>query len=119
MMEWVMFAISCAFTAVGIFAFVCGVVGVGRFGFCLNRLHAAAVADTIGISCIAMSAIVYIGIDFVSLKELVVLVIMLLTSPVCSHLLADLEYSVSGKVYENCRIENRCAEDENGTDRNN
>lgn len=99
--EWIRFGISAAFTLVGVLAFACAAFGVGRFGFCLNRLHAAAVADTVGVSCIAFSAIVYLGFDFVSLKELCVLVLMMLTSPVSTHLLAQLEYSVSDSLSEN------------------
>lgn len=114
MIGWIKFGISAAFTLVGLFAFLSAAIGVGRFGFCLNRLHAAAVADTVGIFCITISAVVYIGMDFVSLKELVVLLMMLLTSPVCSHLLAELEYTVSGRLCEHCRIEN---ENENETEK--
>ncbi len=99
--EWIRFGVSAAFTLLGVLAFLSAAFGVGRFGFCLNRLHAAAIADTVGVSCIVFSAIVYIGIDFVSLKELCVLVLMTLTSPVSTHLLAQLEYAVSDSVTEN------------------
>ncbi len=99
--EWIKFGISAAFTLVGVLAFASAALGVGRFGFCLNRLHAAAVADTVGVFCVTVSAIVYMGFDFVSLKMLSVLVLMMLTSPESTHLLAQLEYSVSDIVTEN------------------
>ncbi len=101
MLDWIRFGISAVFTLVGMAAFVSAAVGVGKFGFCLNRLHAAAIADTVGAFCIAVSAIVYIGIDFVSLKIFSVLVLMMLTSPESTHLLAQLEYSVSDIVAKN------------------
>ncbi len=103
--EWICFGISAAFTLVGVLAFFSAAIGVGRFKFCLNRLHAAAVADTIGVTCVALSAIVYAGLEFVSLKELMVLLIMMLTSPVSTHLLAELEYTVSDSLDDNCRVE--------------
>lgn len=99
--EWIKFGISAVFTVVGVLAFASAALGVGRFGFCLNRLHAAAVADTVGVFCVTMSAIVYMGIDFVSLKMFSVLVLMMLTSPESTHLLAQLEYSVSDIVTDN------------------
>ncbi len=113
--EWIKFGISAALTLVGLFAFAVAALGVGRFKFCLNRLHAAAVADTVGVSCIALSAIVYIGFDFVSLKELAVLALMMLTSPVSTHLLAQLEYAVSDYVEENVtEVDEMSTEEENG-----
>lgn len=118
-LEWIRFGISAAFTLVGLLAFATAALGVGRFGFCLNRLHAAAVADTVGVSCIAFSAIVYLGLDFVSLKELCVLVLMMFTSPVSTHLLAQLEYAVSDVVTENVTeldTEKTEGENENGND---
>ncbi len=98
---WIRFGISAVLTLIGVLAFASAALGVGRFKFCLNRLHASAVADTVGVSCIALSAIIYIGLDFVSLKVLSVLVLMSLTSPVSTHLLAQLEYAVSDFVTEN------------------
>ncbi len=100
-LDWIRFGVSAVFTLIGILAFATAALGVGRFKFCLNRLHAAAVADTIGVSSIAFSAIVYIGLDFVSLKVFSVLVLMMFTSPVSTHLLAQLEYAVSDFVTEN------------------
>ncbi len=103
--EWICFGFSAVLTLIGALAFFSAALGVGRFKFCLNRLHAAAVADTIGVTCVALSAIVYAGLQFVSLKELMVLMIMILTSPVSTHLLAELEYTVSDSLDDNCRIE--------------
>lgn len=96
MTEWIPFIISAVFAVIGVCAFTVAAVGVFRFDHILYRLHAAALADTVGVACIALSAIVYIGVDFVSLKELAVLAIMTLTSPVSTHLLTEIEY-VMGK----------------------
>lgn len=112
--DWICFGFSALFTLIGAIAFFSAAVGVGRFKFCLNRLHAAAVADTIGVTCVALSAMIYAGLEFVSLKELMVIMIMMLTSPVSTHLLAELEYTVSDNVEDNCRIEEAEEREEGG-----
>lgn len=102
--EWIRFGISAFFAAIGLFAFLSAMIGVCRFKFLLNRLHAAAVADTLGISCIMLSCVIYIGIDFVSLKELIVVLLMAFTSPVGTHLLSDIEFKTSKRLTKECRV---------------
>ena len=94
MTNWIFFGISAAFALVGVFAFISAAVGVLRFRHVLYRLHAAAIADTLGVFCIATSAMIYLGASFVTLKELAVIGIMMMTSPVSTHLLTEIEYAV-------------------------
>lgn len=97
MTEWIFFGISAFFATVGVAAFISAAVGVIRFDHVLYRFHAAALADTVGITSLALSAMVYIGIDFVTLKELTVILIMLMTSPVSTHLLCEIEYVMGNR----------------------
>lgn len=98
MSEWVRFYICAAFAALGVAAFIFAAVGVCRLDYVLLSLHASAIADTIGISSLAIAAAVYFGLDLVSLKLLCCAGLTLFTSPVSTHLLAELEY-LTGKTF--------------------
>ena len=84
------FGVSAALMICALFTLITGVLGVYRFRYCLNRMHAAAVNDTLGILLAMASLIVAEGIDFTSAKFLLVVVFLWLTSPISSHLIARL-----------------------------
>ena len=51
--EWIRFGL-CAFCVLGgLFAVFTAILGLFRFDFALNRLHASAVADTLGLGLMA------------------------------------------------------------------
>lgn len=52
MLELIRFVLSALFTLAGLFVLVSGVVGVFRFRYSMNRMHAAALGDTLGILCV-------------------------------------------------------------------
>lgn len=93
MTDWIFFGISAAFALIGICAFAAAAIGSLRVNHVLYRMHLTAVADTVGIACITVSACVYLGASLVTLKELLVIALLMLTSPVSTHLLAEIEYS--------------------------
>lgn len=66
------------------------VVGVNRFRYVMNRMHAAGMGDTLGLLLMALSAVVYTGFDAITVKILLVVAFLWLTSPVCSHLIGRL-----------------------------
>ena len=68
------------------------IVGVNRFKFSLNRLHAASINDTMGILCIVLACMVKSGINALSLKFLLVYLFMLVTCPLSGHLISLLVY---------------------------
>ncbi len=92
MTGWIRFYISAALALCGMAAYVTAAVGVLRFRHVLYRMHATAIADTVGILCFTLSAAVCLGVSFTSVKELAVAALMLFTSPVSTHLLAEIEY---------------------------
>lgn len=102
MKDWIFFGISAAFALAGVLAFAAAAIGSLRVNHVLYRMHLTAIADTVGIACIALSACVRLGADFVTLKELAVIALLLLTSPVSTHLLAEIEY-----VMGSCRLESK------------
>ena len=68
-----------------------GVAGVFRFRDTLQRMHAAAVNDTLGLFLAMCSLILAEGADFISLKFILVLIFLWIASPISSHLIPQLE----------------------------
>ena len=79
-------------------------IGVNRFHYVLNRMHAAALGDTLGIGLVLLGLIVHNGLTFVSLKLLLVLVFFWNASPVCSHLISSLEVQTNPEIEKECEI---------------
>ncbi len=71
------------------------VLGVYRLNYVLNRMHAAAMGDTLGISAVLIGLMVLRGISFDSLKFLLIIFFLWLASPVSSHLIARLETTMN------------------------
>ena len=91
--------IACAIlTVCGLCCLVSGVVGVFRFKYALNRLHAAAILDTLGILLMLLGVIVAVGFDVTSLKLLVVIGLLWLTSPVSGHLIGRMEITINDEL---------------------
>ena len=80
--------IAGALYALALFVFFTGVLGLFKFRYVLNRMHAAALGDTLGIMLVVAGTIVLRGLSLASLKLLLVLVFMFLTGPAATHLIA-------------------------------
>ena len=88
--------IACAiFTFCGLCCLVSGVVGVFRFKYALNRIHAAALMDTVGILLMLLGVICATGLTMTSGKILVVIAFLWMTSPVCGHLIGRMEITIN------------------------
>ena len=77
----------------GLFVFFSAVLGLFRFDYVLNRMHAAAVGDSLGIFCVLIGLMLLHGWSLSAAKTLLIFVFLWLTSPVCSHLVAEMEVS--------------------------
>lgn len=93
--EWIRFIAGSLFLVMGLAIFVIEIIGVFRFRYVLNRMHAAAMGDTLGIGCCLLGLIIISGLNFTSLKFFLVIAILWLTSPVSSHLIARLEVTTN------------------------
>ena len=91
MLAWIQFGATALLLIAGVLALAAAVVGVSRFEFVLNRLHAAGVGDTLGILCIVAGLVVATGFHMDSLKLLLLIVFMWLTSPTSTHFLSMVE----------------------------
>lgn len=89
--EWIRFLAGAALLLCGLLIFLIEIVGVFRFQYVLNRMHAAAMGDTLGIGSCLLGLILMCGFSFTSLKLFLVIIFLWFSSPVSSHLIARLE----------------------------
>jgi len=98
MLEWIRFILSAGLILFGLFMIVSAIVGVYRFKYVFNRMHAAAMGDTLGLLLIVLGLIVASGFTFDSLKLLLLIVMFWLSSPVSSHLIGRLEVATNPEL---------------------
>ena len=98
-LEWIRFGLCAVCLITAMICFTAAVLGANRFGFIMNRLHAAGIGDTLGLFLVAVSIIIGDGFHMQELKMLMILVFMTFTSPVSSHFLTQLEYFTNPHLY--------------------
>lgn len=107
MLEIIRFIISALLTLAGLFVLISGVVGVFRFKYALSRIHAGALFDTLGILLMLLGVIVAEGFTIASLKMVLVIAILWLTSPVSSHLIGRLEITINDELDKDMLVTDR------------
>ena len=95
MIQWILASVCFLLAA---FLFITEVIGLFRFRYVLDRIHAAALGDTMGIALVVLGVIILRGAVLPGLKLLLIPIFLFLTSPVLTHLLAKAEV-----------LEHRCA----------
>ena len=99
-MEWFRYIRAAVLILVGLVTFIIGTYGVYHYKYVLNRMHAAALGDTLGILFL-MAGVIVGGTDFfTSLKLALVVGFMWLAGPVSTHVIGRLEVR-TGKNLEN------------------
>ena len=107
MLSWLQFILSAICIGIGLIIIILSVLGVYRFRFVLNRMHAAAMGDTLGILFIILGLMVANGFNMVLLKFLSIIAFMWIASPVSGHLITKLEYLTNDRLDRYCRFEKR------------
>lgn len=102
--EWIRFLIGSLFLLIGIVIFLTELFGVFHFKYVLNRMHAAAMGDTMAISACLFGLMIFSGFNFTTLKMFLIVVFLWFASPVSSHVLARLETATNEKLDEHCEI---------------
>ena len=64
---------------------------ITRYKYVLNRMHVAAKCDSLGALLILVGCMILGGFSFMTLKLLLVLLILWITSPVAAHLIVKAE----------------------------
>lgn len=103
--ELVRFILGTLLLVMGLVTFALELFGVNRFEFVLNRMHAAAMGDTLGIGASMAGLMILSGLNFTSLKMLLVIVFLWFASPVASHLIARLEVVTDEDLMEFCEVD--------------
>ena len=111
-LEWIRFAAGVGLMVVGLGIFLLEIFGVYKFRYVLNRMHAAAMGDTLGIGVSLTGLMILSGFNFTSLKMALIIVFLWLASPVSSHLISRLEVVTNEQLAEHCELPERMEEDE-------
>ena len=101
--EWIRFWIVAVILLAGIVSFALEVLGIFRFGFVLNRLHASGIGDTMGLLCVTLSLMIASGWNFTTLKLLLLIIFMWLTSPTSTHFLSMVEMNTNQELNRHVR----------------
>jgi multicomponent Na+:H+ antiporter subunit G len=104
-MEWIRFILGVAFIIMGLLVFVIQLIGVYKFKYVLNRMHAAGMGDTMGLSLCLLGAMFLMGISFTTVKLALVAVFLWMASPVSTHLISRMEVTTNEELEKYCKIE--------------
>ncbi|MCR5256235.1 MAG: monovalent cation/H(+) antiporter subunit G [Acetatifactor sp.] len=104
--EWIRFIVGGSLLLCGLAVFILEVIGVFKFKYVLNRMHAAAMGDTLGIGFSIIGLLVIGGINITSLKLVATLVFLWFSSPAASHLVARLEVFTDEKKSRHYEMSN-------------
>lgn len=91
MIELIQFILGTLAVLTGIFVIGASVFGNYKFRYVLNRMHASAMQDTLGIFFILVGLMIFSGFNFTTCKLFFVIVFFWISSPACSHLLVRME----------------------------
>ena len=89
--EWLRLVAGSVFLLIGLVIFFTEIFGVFHFRYVLNRMHATAMGDTLGISSCMIGLMIFSGWNYTTLKLLLIVVFLWLASPVSSHVLGRLD----------------------------
>lgn len=104
-LEWIRFFVGTAFLLGGLTVFGIELFGVFHYKYVLNRMHAAALGDTLGIALCMLGLVIFSGFNFTSVKMILVVVFLWFASPVASHMVARFEVSTNEEIEKECEID--------------
>ena len=102
--EWLRLIAGCLFLLIGLVIFFTEIFGVFHFRYVLNRMHATAMGDTLGIASCMIGLIIFSGFNFTSLKLMLIVIFLWFASPVSSHVLARLEVATNENLTSHCKV---------------
>lgn len=102
--EWIRFGLSALLMTGGLFFVISSVVGVWRFRYVMNRMHAAALGDTMGLGLILLGLMLRAGLDPLALKLALIGLLWWISGPIASHLTARLEIATNPEREKEMRV---------------
>ena len=109
-LEWIRFGIVAFCLISGVVVLYLSIFGTYRLRFALNRIHSAAMTDTLVLILFVTGLIVAEGFSFTSVKFLMALILQWCTSPLASHMMAKFEYLTDDLLYKHCAFIDRSQE---------
>jgi multicomponent Na+:H+ antiporter subunit G len=88
-----MLALGSAFMLIAAF-------GIVRLPDLFTRMQAATKASTLGIVCMALSAVAHFGLARVGVQAVLIILFMFLTAPVAAHVLSRAAYRTGVPLWE-------------------
>lgn len=84
----------------GVFFFAVGALGLIRLPDVFSRMHATAKSDTLGAGLILVAAVLHFGRDAAAFQIVAVILFVVVSTPVATHLIARAVYRSGGaKTY--------------------
>ena len=112
MFDTIRYGIAAALMLLGVAAGAVSILGVFRFRFVMNRMHCAAILDTLSMAGIFGGLMVAKASLAFTPKLLAALVVLWVGSPIASHLVAKMEIATDETAAEHIKLE----EDSHGRD---
>ncbi len=78
-----------ALIVIGAFFYVVGALGLYRMPDVFTRMHAVGISDTVGAGLLLTGMMFLAGFSLVTVKLVIILAIILFTSPIATHALAQ------------------------------
>lgn len=104
MSELLRFVLSAVFMAVGVVSILLSVTGVFKFRFVMNRMHCAAVTDTMGALWVLAALIVASGGVTEVVKLVTILILLWVGTPIASHLVGRMEVATDPELIEHVKL---------------
>ena len=105
-MEWVRFIFAAICILFSIVMEIISIIGTYRFKFIMNRMHAAAIADTMALGLMAIGLIIIKGFSMFSLKMILVVGFLWLGSSIASHVIMRMELNIDeDRVAIECEVQ--------------
>lgn len=102
--DWIRLILGCSFMICGLVIFFTEIFGVFHFQYVLNRMHATAMGDTLGIASCMLGLVIFSGFNMTSVKILLIVIFLWFASPVSSHVLARLEVATNENLESHCKV---------------
>ena len=112
MFDTIRYLIAAVLMLCGVIAGGVSILGVFRFHFVMNRMHCAAILDTIAMAGILGGLMVAKASMAFTPKLLAALVVLWVGSPIASHLVGRMEIATDEAAAEHIKLE----EDTHGCD---
>ena len=103
-LEWIRFWAGVGLLLTGLGIFLLEIFGVFKFSYVLNRMHSAAMGDSLGILFIIFGLMILSGFQFGTLKLALIIVFFWLAGPVSSHMIGQMEVLTNEKLTEECEV---------------